>query len=86
MVASHDFNGQSSQKADAQQVGLTWAGNRIISLSFAGDLNVIEEGDGKVNKLYGSCKSFGLRSLDVAEDGKTLVGGSYDGRVLSLVA
>lgn len=81
--ASHDFNGQSNQKADAQQVGLTWAGNRIISLSFAGDLNVIQEGGSKVNKLYGSCKSFGVRSLDVAQDDKTLVGGSYDGRVLS---
>lgn len=80
--ASHDFNGQSSQKVDDQQVGLTWAGNRIISLSFSGDLNVIQEG-GKVVKLLGSCKSFGVRSLDLAEDGKTLIGGSYDGRVLS---
>ncbi|SPO26892.1 probable actin interacting protein 1 [Ustilago trichophora] len=80
--ASHDFNGQSSQKVDDQQVGLVWAGNRIISLSFSGDLNVIEQG-GKVNKLHGACKSFGVRSLDVAHDGKTLVGGSYDGKVLS---
>lgn len=80
--ASHDLSGASSQKVDDQQVGIVWAGSRIISLSFAGALNVIEDG-GKVNKLYGACKSFGVRSLDVAEDGKTLVGGSYDGRVLS---
>ena len=79
---SHDFNGQSSQKVDDQQVGIVWAGSRVISLSFSGDLNVIAEG-GKITKLYGPCKSFGVRSLDVAEDGKTLIGGSYDGRVLS---
>ncbi|KAJ1023592.1 hypothetical protein NDA16_003209 [Ustilago loliicola] len=82
---SHDFNGQSSQKVDDQQVGVVWAGSRIVSLSFSGDLNVIEQG-GKVNKLYGACKSFGVRSLDVAQDGKTLVGGSYDGRVLTWTA
>ena len=81
--ASHDFNGQSSQKVDDQQVGIVWAGSRIISLSFSGDLNVIEEGSSKISKLHGACKSFGVRSLDVAEDGKTLVGGSYDGKVLS---
>ncbi|SJX62682.1 probable actin interacting protein 1 [Sporisorium reilianum f. sp. reilianum] len=80
--ASHDFNGQSAQKVDDQQVGVVWAGSRLVSLSFSGALNVIEEG-GKVNKLYGAVKSFGLRSLDVAEDGKTLVGGGYDGRVLT---
>lgn len=79
--ASHDFNGQGKEKVDDQQVGLTWAGNKIVSLSFSGDLNVIE-GEGKIVKLYGSCKSFGLRSLDVV-DGKTLIGGSYDGKVLS---
>ncbi|KAJ1017998.1 hypothetical protein NDA13_006606 [Ustilago tritici] len=83
--AWHDFNGKSSQKVDDQQVGIVWAGDRIVSLSFSGDLNVIEEG-GKVNKLYGACKSFGVRSLDVAEDGKILVGGTYDGRVLTWTA
>ncbi|KAJ1577011.1 hypothetical protein NDA12_002675 [Ustilago hordei] len=83
--AWHDFNGQSSQKVDDQQVGIVWVGDRIVSLSFSGDLNVIEEG-GKVNKLYGACKSFGVRSLDVAEDGKILVGGTYDGRVLTWTA
>ncbi|GAC94402.1 hypothetical protein PHSY_001973 [Pseudozyma hubeiensis SY62] len=83
LVASHDLNGQSSQKVDDQQVGIVWAGSRIVSLNFAGTLNVIEVDSGKVDKLYGACKSFGVRSLDVAEDGRTLVGGSYDGRVLS---
>ncbi|SNX85387.1 probable actin interacting protein 1 [Melanopsichium pennsylvanicum] len=79
---SHDFNGQSKQKVEDQQMGIVWAGNRIISLSFSGQLNVIEQGE-NVNKLHGACKSFGIRSLDVAEDGKTLLGGSYDGKVLS---
>ncbi|KAJ9480358.1 Actin-interacting protein 1 [Pseudozyma hubeiensis] len=83
VVASHDLNGQSSQKVDDQQVGIVWAGSRIVSLNFAGTLKVIDVDSGKVDKLYGACKSFGVRSLDVAEDGKTLVGGSYDGRVLS---
>jgi WD40 repeat protein len=84
VVASHDFRGQGSQKADDQQVGLVWAGSRIVSLSFAGDLNVIEGTE--VRKLHGSCKSFGVRSLDVVAGTKTLVGGSYDGRVLTWTA
>lgn len=79
---THDFTGQGRQKVDDQQVGLTWTSTgRIVTLSFSGELNVIKEG--KATTLYGACKSFGVRALDVAPDGTTLVGGSYDGRVLT---
>ncbi|PWY97090.1 putative actin interacting protein 1 [Testicularia cyperi] len=78
--ASYDFTGQGGRKADDQQVGLVWAAERIVSLSFSGELNVIVAG--RASKLYGACKGFGPRALDVAEGG-ALVGGSFDGRVLT---
>lgn len=83
VLESFDFNGRSGgAKGDDHQVGITWAGNdKVVSLSNSGELYVIQ--GGKITTLHGACKSFGVDSLAVAEDGQTLVAGVVDGRVLS---
>ncbi|PWN53481.1 putative actin interacting protein 1 [Violaceomyces palustris] len=88
LVANFDFNGQNArqggQKVEDQQVGVTFAGDsRVVSLSFSGDLNVIDLSNESVKQLYGACKSVGVGSLDLSPDGKSLVAGCFDGRILT---
>ncbi|KAN0060373.1 WD40 repeat-like protein [Thecaphora frezii] len=85
VVESYDLNGRAAAagrpKAEDQQVGVVWASNdKIVSLSLLGEINVIQ--GGQISLLYGACKSIGPGALEVDADGKALVAGCYDGRVL----
>lgn len=68
-----------------QQVGVVWpnrSDGTIISLSLSGDLNYLNEKEDKPYKVVsGHQKS--ITSMGVAEGGKTLFTGSYEGRVCS---
>jgi len=82
IVGSWNLTGSNGSgtgdKVDDQQVGVTFAGNsRAVSLSFSGELNVLDlSSPGKIqNKLFGSTKSFGVGSLVRAPDAKSLVAG-----------
>ncbi|EPQ29062.1 uncharacterized protein PFL1_03351 [Pseudozyma flocculosa PF-1] len=86
VVESHDLNGRAAatggQKADDQQVGVVWAGSdKVVSLSLSGEINIVQSG--QISSLHGACKSFGPGALATASNGKALVGGAYDGRVLT---
>ena len=68
-----------------QQVGVVWptrSDGTIISLSLGGNLNYFTEKEEKPYRVVsGHQKS--ITSLAVAEEGKTLFTGSYEGRVCS---
>lgn len=76
VVATYDFNGQSSDKVEDQQVGNVWlSAQQMLSLSFSGELNVLDlSKPGKeASKLYGPSKSIG--AFAKAADAKTLLAG-----------
>ncbi|KAG8762653.1 WD40 repeat-like protein [Ceratobasidium sp. 423] len=65
-----------------QQVGNTWAGDNLVSLSLNGTLNVFDKRDGSkpTRTLYGPTRS--ISSITSPSKG-TFLAGSNDGRVIS---
>lgn len=82
LIGTWDLTGAngsgSGDKVDDQQVGVTFAGNgRAVSLSFSGELNVLDlSSPGKIKeKLFGPTKSIGVGSLVRGADANSLIAG-----------
>ncbi|KAG0228550.1 hypothetical protein BGW42_002094 [Actinomortierella wolfii] len=72
----------ANNNTDGQQVGNVWKGDHLISLSLSGDLNYLDPTTSKTSRIVQGHQK-GITALAVADEGKTLWTGSYDGRVFS---
>lgn len=76
---TYDLNGTnvstSTNKADDQLVGCTFAGNgRAVALSLAGELSIVDVSTGKIDKLHGPGKAISPGSLVRSPEGHLLAG------------
>ncbi|KAF3939390.1 Beta-TrCP [Dactylella cylindrospora] len=83
--STHTWSFGDTGSVSDQQVGVVWPkrpDDLVISISNSGDLNYLSESSSKPTQVVsGHQKS--ITSLGIADDGKTLWTGSYEGRVCS---
>ncbi|KAF8939163.1 hypothetical protein BGZ58_010513, partial [Dissophora ornata] len=81
VVNTFDLSAQDSAFL-GQQVGNIWKADHLVSLSLSGDLNCLDPSTSKTSRIIqGHQKA--ITAFAVPEDRKTLLTGSYDGRVMS---
>ncbi|KAI1320904.1 WD40 repeat-like protein, partial [Mortierella claussenii] len=81
VVNTFDLSVQNSAVL-GQQVGNIWKGDHLVSLSLSGDLNYLDPSTSQTSRIIkGHQKA--ITAFTVSGDKKTLLTGSYDGRVVS---